>query len=111
MLNFLHGSWHFVGSAGKARGGAVQAGILFLLFDDCQYSVLRNEIQHHDNYGACGIFLYFTFGEIVLISRSSRLVIRPQRLYVRMIVISLCFYVAVHKTTYSSLIPYKFFWM
>ena len=57
------------------------------------------------------VSFFFTFGEMLLISKSTKLAVRSQRSLIRLIVIALCFGVAVHKAGYSSLVPYRFFWM
>ena len=54
---------------------------------------------------------YFSFAEMVLVASSvSSIRSKRTQILVCMAVFVLCFTVALHKTSYSSLIPYKMFW-
>ena len=57
------------------------------------------------------ISFYYAFGQMALISNLVGNFKNLQTRWVfRMIIIGLCFGVAVHKAGYTSLVPYKFFW-
>jgi len=54
---------------------------------------------------------YFAYAEMVIVANSvSSIRDKRTQVLVCVAVFALCFFVAVHKTTYSSLIPYRFFW-
>ena len=54
---------------------------------------------------------YFAFGEIALLSLSvSEISEKEIRFIIRMCMVILCAVVGIHKATYTSLVPYLFFW-
>lgn len=56
------------------------------------------------------VSFYFAFGEMAIIARAPRLIVKEQRRIARLAIIALCFMVAFYKATYSDLVPYRFFW-
>lgn len=54
---------------------------------------------------------YFLFADMVVVSNSvSAIRDKKVQIVVCIVVAVLCFFVAVHKASYSSLIPYRFYW-
>lgn len=69
--------------------------------------MMRNSI----NSIASRISYFFQFAQIILISNSIRAISdRGVRVLITIIASVLCLGVAIHKATYSILIPYNFFW-
>lgn len=57
------------------------------------------------------VALYFAFGEMVVLSNSVKVI--KNRTYYAVVcafAVIMCFGVAIYKSTYSSLVPYLFFW-
>lgn len=57
------------------------------------------------------ISLYFAFGQMIVLSNSITSIKEPKvRSLINIAAVLLCFGVAIHKASYSILIPYTFFW-
>lgn len=134
VINFLINDHYSIGNTELTAGGGFTMAIyivcivvgirlaknternvdLFTMISFFSYMTIISAVCFAMRYNVTTIMervaYFFAFGEIVLISNSPKIIVKSQRKFVRLVVITLCFFVAVHKATYSDLIPYNFFW-
>lgn len=81
---------------------------IYMAVIGCLMMIMRNSISTIVE----RVAQYFAFAQMAIISNSLELV-KDKKSYflIGTLIIVLCIGVAVHKTSYSSLIPYQFFWM
>lgn len=56
------------------------------------------------------ISMYFMFGQMILLPDGMNIFSKNSNTLVRWVVVALCVGIAIYKTSYSTLIPYNFFW-
>ena len=56
------------------------------------------------------ISMYYICGQMVIVSDCGKNMEKKSRIIFTAVIILLCFGVAVHKSTYSPIVPYRFFW-
>lgn len=81
---------------------------IYMAIIGCMMMVMRNSISTIVE----RVAQYFAFAQMAIVSNSLAL-LKDKKSYflIGALIIVLCIGVAVHKTSYSTLIPYQFFWM
>ena len=92
----------------RDKNDSTHALFVYMAIIGCIMMIMRNSVSTVVE----RIAQYFAFAQMAIVSNSIEL-LRDKKSYflIGALIIVLCVGVAVHKVSYSSLIPYQFFWM